>query len=218
MPNRTRTETLSIIEQTGIVGILRAESPDQLVDVCRALREGGVIASEITMTTPKALSVIETASEVLGKDCVIGVGSVLDPETARTAILAGAQYIVCPTFNPAVVEMAHRYDKPVMPGALTPTEIINAWSAGSDLIKVFPADYFGPKYIKDIHGPMPQVKMIPTGGINLDNAGDWIRKGATALGVGTSLVNKQVLADRNWSAITQAAKGFIDAVRTARQS
>lgn len=212
-----RAATLSRIETTGVVAVIRADSPDELVDVCQALRDGGVDVSEITMTTPGALDAIHKANAKLGNECVIGVGSVLDAETARAAILAGAQYIVAPALNLDVIQMAHRYSKPVIPGALTPTEIITAWQAGADVVKVFPANHFGPQYFKDILAPMPQVKLTPTGGVDLKTAGDWIKAGAVCLGVGSSLVQKDLIKKKDWTALTALAKQFIEAVKKARE-
>ena len=155
--------TLDRIIDCGVVAVLRADSSKELIDVSQALRDGGVVTLEMTMTTPGALKVIEDAAAKM-KDSIIGAGSVLDPETARAAILAGAEYIVGPTFHPGVVEMAKRYGKLVMPGAFTPTEILTAWQAGADIVKVFPASVGGPAYFKDVKGPLPQVRLMPTGG------------------------------------------------------
>lgn len=213
----SRRDIVHRLETTGIVAVIRADSPAQLVDVCRALQAGGVSASEITMTTPGALDAIAAAADQLAGQCLIGVGSVLDGETARAAILAGAQYVVAPTLNQAVIEMAHRYGKPVIPGALTPTEIMAACQGGADLVKVFPANHFGPTYFKDLLAPMPQLRLIPTGGIDLTNAADWIRAGATSLGVGSALVKKDLIKARDWQALTRIAQQFIEIVKQARQ-
>jgi len=213
---RDRRWVLGELERTGVIGVIRADSPDQLVDVCSALRDGGVLGCEITMTTPNALDAIAKAHEKLGQDCLIGVGSVLDAETARAAILAGAQFVFAPTFNAEVIAMAHRYDRLAVPGALTPTEILTAWSAGADLVKIFPANHFGPQYIKDLHGPMPQIKVTPTGGVNLDTAASWIKAGAAALGVGSSLISKDLIKARDWKGLASLAKQYVDIVRQAR--
>ena len=211
-----RNATLARIETTGLIAVIRADSSEQLVDVVRALRDGGCEAAEITMTTPNALDAIAKAREALNKDAVIGVGSVLDPGTARAAILAGAQFVFCPVLNPDVIAMGHRYDRPVVPGALTPTEIINAWSAGADLVKVFPANHFGPKYFGDLLAPMPQLKLTPTGGVDLNTAADWIKAGAACLGVGSSLVKKDMIKNKDWAGLTKLAKQFSDIVKQAR--
>lgn len=214
--NLSRTDVLQIIESTGLVAIIRADSGDQLVQVCRALLDGGVTVTEITMTTPGALEAINQASKQLAGKCLIGVGSVLDAETARLAILAGAQFIVAPTTNPAVIEMAHRYGKPVIPGALTPTEIMNAWQQGADVVKIFPANHFGPTYLKDVLAPMPQLKLTPTGGVTLDTIKDWLDAGACALGVGSALVKKDLIQKQDWKSLTALSQQFVDGVKAAR--
>jgi len=170
------------------------------------------------MTTPNALQVISEVSEKFGDEVLIGVGTVLDAETARAAILAGAEFVVAPSFDPRVIEMSHRYDKPVVPGCFTPTEIVNAWSAGADLVKLFPATAVGPQYIKDIRGPLPQVRIVPTGGVDLTNAGDFIKAGAVALAVGSAMVDKQAVADERFEVVTETARKFVEAVNDARGS
>jgi 2-dehydro-3-deoxyphosphogluconate aldolase/(4S)-4-hydroxy-2-oxoglutarate aldolase len=212
----SRNQIVSQIEDSGLVAVIRADSPDQLVDVCQALRDGGVTVSEITMTTPGALDAIKHATDKLGEGNLVGVGSVLDAETARMAILAGAQYVVGPTTNYEVIEMAHRYGKPVIPGGLTPTEVINAYQAGADLVKVFPANHFGPKYFKDLLAPMPQLKLTPTGGVDLTTVKDWIDAGAAALGVGSALVKKDLIKAKDFKGLTNLAKQFTEAVKAAR--
>jgi len=212
----SRTETLERIRQSGCVAVVRAPSSEQLIDVAHALRDGGLPAIEITMTTPNALKVIEQVSADLGDDVVIGVGRVLDAETARAAILAGAQFVVAPVLDVETIEMAHRYDKPCVPGAYTPTEILTAWTAGADVVKVFPASVGGPAYFKAIKGPLPQVKLSPTGGVNLQTAGEFIKAGAEFLGVGGDLVSKQALAKGDMKFIATRAAEYVEAVRQAR--
>jgi 2-dehydro-3-deoxyphosphogluconate aldolase/(4S)-4-hydroxy-2-oxoglutarate aldolase len=211
-----RQAIVAKMETTGMVAVIRADGPDQLVDVCKSLAAGGVDVSEITMTTPGALKAIEAAADQCGDTCLIGVGSVLDPETARMAILAGAQYIVSPTTNVKVIEMASRYGKPVVCGALTPTEVITAFQAGADVIKVFPANHFGPQYFKDLLAPMPQLKLTPTGGVDLNTAKDWIAAGACCLGVGSALVKKDLIKGKKWDELTALAAKFTKAVQDAR--
>ncbi len=213
-PDRHRI--VADMERSGIVAVIRADSPNQLVDVCKALRDGGVLFSEITMTTPGALDAIATARAALGDDACIGVGSVLDPETCRAAILAGAQFVVCPALNVETITMAHRYGRPIIPGGLTPTEIITAFSAGADVVKVFPANVFGPSYFKDLLAPMPQLKLTPTGGVDLSTTTDWIKAGAVCVGVGSSLVKKELLKNKDWAGLTQLAKQFVEKVQQAR--
>lgn len=211
-----RNAQVARIETTGLVAVIRADNADQLVDVCQALADGGVDVAEITMTTPGALDAINKASTKLGKHCLIGVGSVLDAETARAAILAGAQFVFAPTFNPAVIEMAHRYDKAVVPGALTPTEVLAAWQAGAEMVKVFPANHFGPTYFKDLLAPMPQLKLTPTGGVDLSTAADWLKAGAAALGVGSALVKKDLIKNKDWAGLTALARQYVEIVKKTR--
>ena len=211
-----RSQTLNEIESTGVVAVIRADSAAQCVDLCRALGEGGVTCWEVTMTTPGALHAIEAVAHELGEAGCVGVGSVLDEATAVSAAHAGANFIFGPTFNPAVVDAARRYGKVVVPGALTPTEILAAWEAGADVVKVFPAGHFGPKYFKDIKGPLPQVKLTPTGGVNLDTADAWIKAGAACLGVGSALVNMTMVREGRFDELTTLAKQYINAVRVAR--
>lgn len=212
-----RLTTLNELIESGVVAVIRADSGGQLVNVCRALSQGGVKACEITMTTPGALDAIAAASRELGKEALIGAGSVLDAETARAAILAGARFIFSPILNVDVIAMAHRYDCVAVPGAMTPTEILTAWSAGADVVKVFPANHFGPQYLRDVHGPMPQVKLTPTGGVDLNTAADWIKAGAVAIGVGSSLVKKDLLVAGNWDELSALAKKYVDIVAAARK-
>ena len=213
----SRTENLASIKAGGVVAVLRADSPDNLVQVAQAIGKGGIGAVEITMTTPGALGVIGECAKRLGGEFLLGAGTVLDPETARAAILAGAEYIVTPTLNPDVITLCRRYDKVVIPGALTPTEILTAWECGADIVKVFPATAVGPRYFKDIKGPLPQIDLIPTGGVDLDNAGDFIRAGACAVAVGSNLVDKTAVAEGEWHVLADTARQYVEAVHVARQ-
>lgn len=207
---------LDRIIDCGVVAVLRADSSAELLNVASALREGGVVAIEVTMTTPGALKVIEEAAARM-KDSIIGVGTVLDPETARAAILAGAEYIVSPTLHLGVIEMARRYSKIVMPGAFTPTEILTAWQAGADVVKVFPASVGGPAYFKDVKGPLPQVRLMPTGGVDLTTTGAFIKAGACAVGAGSAMVDKKAVTAGKFDLITETAWKFVEEVRKARQ-
>ena len=211
-----RLTTLRQLIDTGVIAVIRADSGDQLVNVCRALSAGGVQACEITMTTPGALAAIAQASREVGDSALIGAGSVLDAETARAAILAGARFIFSPVLNLDVIQMAHRYDCVAVPGAMTPTEIFTAWSAGADVVKVFPANHFGPQYLRDVHGPLPQVKLTPTGGVDLTTAADWIKAGAVAIGVGSSLVKKELINGGKWDELSSLARQYVDIVAVAR--
>jgi len=213
-----RQQTVQQIEQCGVVAVIRLQDPDRLKGVIDALGEGGVRAIEVTMTVPRAIQLIDAIAPTLGDGFVIGAGTILDPETARAAILAGARFVVGPVFNPAVIDLCHRYDVAVMPGCFTPTEILHAWEAGADVVKVFPATALGPSFFRDIRGPLPQVKLMPTGGVSIDNAGDWIAAGAVAIGVGTAMVDAKAVAAADWATITQKASRFVEAVRRAREN
>ncbi len=197
---------------TRFIAVIRAGSSEQLIDVGRALHDGGCDLIEVTMTTPGALSVIEEATSELGEDVLIGAGSVLDSETARAAILSGAQYIVSPVTDRDTIDMAHRYDKVVMPGAYTPTEAFDAYRAGADFVKIFPAGVGGPKYIKALKAPMPQLSLVPTGGVNLDTISEFLQAGADACGVGSSLVSKEALRDGDMEKIRDTAAAFLKSV------
>lgn len=211
-----RADLVREIEATGVVAVIRLAAAEPLRDVVDALANGGVRAIEVTMTVPRALALIEDLALSLPSDLVLGAGTILDADTAQRAILAGAQFVVGPVFRREVVEMCHRYDVPAMPGCFTPTEILDAWEAGADVIKVFPATALGPGFFKDIRGPLPHVRLMPTGGVTRDNAGDWIKAGAVAIGVGTALVDKQAVAERRWDAIAANARHFVRAVQLAR--
>jgi 2-dehydro-3-deoxyphosphogluconate aldolase/(4S)-4-hydroxy-2-oxoglutarate aldolase len=216
MAQQRRQQTVDQIERCGVVAVIRLQDPDRLKSVIDALRAGGVTALEVTMTVPRAIQLIEAIAPSLPDGVVIGAGTILDAETARAAILAGARFIVGPVFNRAVIEVCHRYDVAVMPGCFTPTEILAAWEAGADVVKVFPATALGPSYFKDIRGPMPQLRLMPTGGVSLENTADWITAGAVAVGVGTALVDGKAVAAGDYAAITARATRFVDAVRRAR--
>lgn len=213
---RTKQQMLDLIADSGVVAVMRAPSADMLLDISQALLAGGVPAIEVTMTTPRAMSAIEKLADRYGEQAVVGVGTVLDAPTARDAIAAGAQFVVSPVLDRDVIETARRYGKISIPGAFTPTEILAAWSAGADVVKVFPATKLGPEYIKDLLAPLPMLRLTPTGGVDLKNVGDWIKAGAAFVGVGSALVTKDAMAKKDWSAITASAKAFVQAVRAAR--
>jgi len=200
----------------GVIAVVRARSSDQLIDVAKALLTGGVDCIEITMTTPDALQVIADCRKAIGDGAMVGAGSVLDPQTCRKALGAGAQFVVSPVFNPLTVQAAHRADVPAVPGALTPTEILIATDAGADLVKVFPGGRFGPSYIRDLLAPMPHLRLTPTGGVDLETAGEWIAAGAVTLGVGSALVTRQALAEGNLAEIQRLAGEFVRIVAEAR--
>jgi 2-dehydro-3-deoxyphosphogluconate aldolase/(4S)-4-hydroxy-2-oxoglutarate aldolase len=205
-----------IIEGTGLIAIMRAASSDQLLQAADAIREGGVRAIEVTMTTPGALEVIAEARKRYGAEVLFGAGTVLDPETGRAAILAGAQFVVAPTLNLGLIELCRRYSIPVMPGAYTPTEALTAWQAGADIVKIFPADVGGPGYLKAIRAPLPQLKLCPVGGVDLDTAAEFIRSGAACLGVGSALINQKLLDSGDFGELTRRAVRFREEVEKGR--
>ena len=211
-----RAATLDRMAEAGLVAIIRASSERGLIETCRALADGGVTVAEITMTTPGAIEGIRAARAELGDKCLIGVGSVLDAATTRQACEAGAQFVVSPVFKREVVEAAHELGRPVLAGALTPTEILTATEAGADLVKVFPANHFGPKYFKDVLAPMPHLKLTPTGGVDLHTIGDWFAAGAVCLGVGSALVKKDLIEKQDWRGLTELARRFVDEVKAVR--
>jgi len=201
----------------GIVAIVRSPDSSQLVEVARALLDGGVSTIEITMSVPNALDVLRQVRSALGDKVLLGAGTVLDPETARAVLLAGAEFIVAPTINLDVIRMCQRYDKLIMPGAFTPTEILSAWEAGADIIKVFPAECLGPAFFKAVRGPLPQVRMMPTGGVDLTTAAGFIKAGACCLGVGSQLVDPQLVAERNFGRLRELAEQYVAVVKQARE-
>ncbi|MBM3262281.1 MAG: bifunctional 4-hydroxy-2-oxoglutarate aldolase/2-dehydro-3-deoxy-phosphogluconate aldolase [candidate division Zixibacteria bacterium] len=213
----SKDESLRFLLEGGVVAVVRADRPDELVRVVQALSEGGIRAIEITLTTPGALDVIRTCAERFRGQALIGAGTILDTETARAAILAGAEYLVAPTLDPAVVKMCRRYSKIAIPGAFTPTEVLAAWECGADLVKVFPATALGPRYFRDLKGPLPQIDLIPTGGVSLENAGEFIRAGASAVAVGGNLIDRAAVTRGDWTVISETAQKYVDAVRQARQ-
>jgi 2-dehydro-3-deoxyphosphogluconate aldolase / (4S)-4-hydroxy-2-oxoglutarate aldolase len=212
-----REQTAQWIERTGLIAIVRLDSPAELVQAAKAIAAGGVSVIEFTLTTPGALRTIEAAVKELGSEVLIGAGTVLDAETARAAILAGAEFVVAPTLSIDVIEMCHRYDKVVIPGAYTPTEILTAWEHGADFVKLFPAEVGGPAYLKAVRAPLPQVKLIPVGGVTLETAGPFIRAGAAALGVGSNLVDKKAVAEGRFTQLTTVALALSKAVLEARR-
>lgn len=213
----TKIDGLRLIRETGVIAIMRAKSSEQLMAAADAIKAGGVRVIEVTMTTPGALSIIAEAAKKYGSEVLFGAGTVLDPETARAAILAGAGFVVAPTLNLEVIRLCNRYSVPVMPGCATPTEMLTAWEAGADMIKLFPADVGGPDLVKAILAPLPQLQIVPVGGVDLKTAANFIRKGAVALGVGGSLINQALLDSGDMAELTRRATGFIEEVKRGRQ-
>ena len=206
--------TVAQIRSEKVIALIRADSPDGLLDCAKALAAGGLNSIEVTMTTPGAIRMLEKATAEL-PDFNYGLGTVLDAATARAGILAGAKFVVTPTVCLDVIETCRRYSIPVFCGALTPTEILRAWEAGADAVKVFPAEFFGPAYIKSVKAPFPQIEMVPTGGVNEKNVGEFLKAGAYAVAAGSSLVDGKAFKAKNWAAITAKAKAFVAAVAAA---
>jgi 2-dehydro-3-deoxyphosphogluconate aldolase / (4S)-4-hydroxy-2-oxoglutarate aldolase len=202
----------------GIVAVVRSPDSQQLVEVARALADGGVSVVEITMSVPSALDVLRQVRQALGDRVLLGAGTVLDPETARAVLLAGAEYIVTPTLNLEVIRLCQRYDKLIMPGAFTPTEILMAWEAGADIVKVFPAEVVGPAFFKAVRGPLPQVRLMPTGGVDLNTAAAFLQAGACCLGVGGQLVEPKAVAERNFERIRDLARQYVTIVKKTRSA
>ena len=202
--------------EPGIIAIIRADSSDQLLAAVEALATGGVTAIEVTMTTPNALEVIRDASERFGDRILMGVGTVLNEEMCVSAILAGAQFVVTPVTKLEIIHASHRYNRPVVSGAYTPTECLFAHESGADFVKLFPAEQFGPAYIKSLRAPLPMLRIIPTGGVTPESAAAFLDAGCVALGAGSSLVSKEILKTRDWPALTARAEKFVQAIREAR--
>lgn len=212
----SREKMMQRVLDCGIVAVVRANDGSQLVEVCRALADGGIDVAEITFTVPDAIEVIKAVRRELGNRILLGAGTILDPETARAAILAGAEYLVSPTLNLEVIAMARRYGKLSMPGAFTPTEILTAYEAGADIVKIFPAEIVGPAYFKAVRGPLPQVRMMPTGGVDTTTAEKFLDAGACCLGMGSMLIDPKALAAGDMAKIRETAakyKGIVDAWR-----
>ena len=213
----TKEKALSKIREVGLVPIVRAPTEEDASRVAEAIVAAEIGIAEVTMTVPGALRVMEGVAGRYGDKVLLGAGTILDPETCRAAILAGAEFIVSPSLDTRVIEMARRYCKPVFPGTLTPTEIVAAWQAGADMVKIFPCGPVGgPKYIKALKGPLPQIEMVPTGGVNLENAAEFIKAGAAAITVGGELVDQKALKEGKLDQITDTARKFREAVRAGR--
>jgi 2-dehydro-3-deoxyphosphogluconate aldolase / (4S)-4-hydroxy-2-oxoglutarate aldolase len=214
----TRNAITAAVERAGVVAVIRIKEPRRLRAVVDALSEGGLTALEVTMSVPGAVELIAELAPTMPDGFLLGAGTVTDSDTARRVIDAGARFVVSPIFRRDVIEACHIRDVPVMPGCFSPTEILEAWEAGADIVKVFPATALGPGYIKDIRGPLPQVKLMPTGGVTLDNAGDWIRAGAVAVGVGTALTDAKAIAAGDYATLRANAERIVRNVRAAQGS
>jgi len=215
----TKQEVLAKVAEIGLVPVVRAASPDEAMLAIDAIKEGGITVFEITMTVPGAVGVIADLVKRYGDGAIVGAGTVLDPETARACILAGAQFVVSPALNVDTIALCRRYSVPVMPGALTPTEVLAAWNAGADVVKVFPCGSLGgASYIKSLKAPFPQIELMPTGGVSTKTAADFIKAGSVALGVGADLVDTKALREGNAKLVTEKAREYVKLVKEARAS
>jgi len=213
----TSVKTMAILGDAGLVPVVRCSSSEAAVQVVASLYQGGIRAAEITMTVPGAIRALEKVADQFGDKLLLGAGTVLDPETARVCMLAGCEFFVTPSLRTSTIEMAKRYSKAIFPGALTPTEVLAAWEAGADAVKVFPAgNVGGPKYIKALKGPFPQIEMIPTGGVNLDTIGEFLKAGSIACGVGGELVDAKTIQQGRYEVIEERARQYTAAIAKAR--
>jgi 2-dehydro-3-deoxyphosphogluconate aldolase/(4S)-4-hydroxy-2-oxoglutarate aldolase len=213
---RDKSEVIAALSDPGIIAVVRAQSREQVLPLSEALLAGGVRAIEITTSTPEAIEAIREASEALDERALIGVGTVLDVETCHAACEAGAEFIVSPVTKLELVAAAHEHDRPVMLGAYTPTETQAAHEAGSDFVKLFPADGLGPRFIKNLLAPLPHLRLVPTGGITVENATEFLNAGCAALGIGSALVSKEILTNADWPELTRRAEQFVTAAKAAR--
>ena len=216
MTNSRRAAVTAQIEALGVVAVIRVKDPGKLRAVVDAMAEGGVRALEVTMTVPGAVDLIRALAPSLPADCLLGAGTVTDVATARAVIDAGACFVVGPVFRPDVIAVCHEHDVAAMPGCFSPTEIFAAHECGADIVKVFPATMLGPQFLKDVRAPLPQVKLMPTGGVTLDNAGDWIRAGAVAVGLGSALLDATAIDSSRFDVITANARRVVANVAAAR--
>jgi 2-dehydro-3-deoxyphosphogluconate aldolase/(4S)-4-hydroxy-2-oxoglutarate aldolase len=214
-----KREVFNRMISEGLIPVIRVSAAKEAIDVADAIKEGGVSLIEITMSVQGAIDVIKELAQKYKDEIIMGAGTILDPETGRAALLAGAQFIVSPTLNLDLIQLAHRYSAVVIPGAMTPTEILTAWNAGADMVKVFPAAQLGgPDYITAIRAPLPQILLVPTGGVNLQNAAAFIKAGSAALGAGGELVDKKAVKEKKFNVITENTRAFLKAIREARGS
>lgn len=208
---------LSSIIEVGVVPVVRTSSAESAVKAIEAVYRGGIRAAEVTMTVPGAIKALEKLADQFGDKIVLGAGTVLDPETARACMLAGAQFFVTPNLRPATIEMVKRYSKVIMPGALTPTEVLTAWECGADAVKVFPCGAVGgAKYIKALKAPFPQIEMVPTGGVSLDTTVDFLKAGACAVAVGAELIDAKTIEENKYEVFEERARQFLEKVKLAR--
>jgi len=215
---RSKAEIVTLLTNPGIIAVVRAQSPDQVLPLTEALVQGGVISIEITMTTPGAIGAIRQACREFGLRALIGVGTVLDSDTCRSAVDAGAEFVVSPICRRELVSIAHAAERPVMLGAYTPTEAQTVHETGADFVKLFPADNLGPGYVKALRAPLPHLRIVPTGGVDVDNVGEFLKAGCVAVGAGSSLAAAKLLREQNWGELTRKARQFVAAALAARTS
>ncbi len=213
---RTKSEIISLLTNPGIIAVVRAQKAEQVIPLSEALLAGGVNVVEITMTTPNAIAAIREARQKIGERALIGVGTVLDAKTCKEALEAGAEFVVTPICRTELVALAHAVDRPIMLGAYTPTEAQTAHEAGADFIKIFPADTLGPGYMKALRAPLPHLRLVPTGGVDARNVGEFLKAGCAAVGVGSSLVSAKLLQEANWQELAQKTRELVSAARAAR--
>jgi 2-dehydro-3-deoxyphosphogluconate aldolase/(4S)-4-hydroxy-2-oxoglutarate aldolase len=211
-----RNQTAESIERSGVVAVVRMKDAARVQAVMEALAEGGVRVLEITMTVPGAIELTRSLCRALPDDIVFGAGTVLDADVTKRVVDAGARFVVSPVLKPELIELCHSLDVAALPGCFSPTEILTAWELGADIVKVFPATALGPRYFRDVRGPLPHVKLMPTGGVSVDNAGQWIEAGAVAVGVGGDLLDPQAIASGDYAVLTERARRFVAAVARAR--
>ncbi len=212
-----RSEVLSRIIESGVVAVIRMKDTNRLLKVIEAVRQGGIKSIEITMTVPGAVEIIRQLSTAVPPDVLVGAGTVVDEGTANQVIDAGAKFVVGPVLNLGIISLCAKRDVPVMPGCYTPTEILTAWKAGADIIKVFPATSLGPKYFKDLRGPFPDIRLMPTGGVTIDNVGEWIAAGACAVGVGSDLLDKKAIEEERYEVLTERAARMVQNFLAAKK-
>ena len=217
----TKNETLDSLLSSGVVAVIRMKDPERLSKVVMAIREGGVKCIEITMTVPGAVDVIAALVKTAPPDVLVGAGTVTDRGTANDVVTAGAKFVVSPVFRPDVVAVTKAAGAVAIPGCFTPTEILTAWEAGADIVKVFPATSLGPKYFKDIAGPFPEIRLMPTGGVTVDNVGEWVKAGAVAVGIGSDLLDKKAIDEGRYEVLTEKAarmvRNFVEAKNSLKR-
>ena len=212
----SRENVVTEIERAGVVAVIRTKNKAEVRAIVDAIIAGGVRILEITMTVPGAADLIRELSDDLGNTCIIGAGTVLDKDSAKQVIEAGANFVVSPTYDPQIISLCHNQKIAVIPGCFSPTEILSAWKAGADIVKVFPAGNAGPQYLRDLKGPLPQIKIMPTGGVTIENSGTWIRAGAVAVGIGTALLDPRAIANRDYLRLTTNARQLLESIDAAK--